>query len=571
MNRSRMFTLALGFLALAPAINAGPSGRPQPPRAPVGIHAEVILDEYEAVQLKKNPSMTPTDLDFYFVDLYKRLLSNTAVSGISLGVSWKRLEPHAPTGTGTDGYDWSWTDNLFLQVSAYNAANAGTPGFHPKTVQLGVSPGFNSPQWLLDKLPSCNYLFDHQEQAPPADGPPCGKATFNGFVEGGRKTANGVTTDIAKDLPMPWNPTYKSAWETFLKALAARYESCSEFVSIDVAGPTASSGEMILPSDLNTTGTQIGGLMPDKMWSILLKHFFTNPKLHDNDKAFVDEWEKAINMYGKIFSGITLAVNTGSGLPRFNGDEFTTKPTPSCSDNGTLDMDCQANCPKLNLDCAAETEIMTYFAQPTVGGPNGKSGASDGMRGFGPYIKELDLGEPAVKWLPQHTAVLGGLQFDRSFSMFPVEEGCIKDFPKKGAGKIAVSDTPAECLAPGTKMPPKFKYFNQATEGEYLISPEQAAYNVLLYFFTGTPAGGVYRQAMGAATLNYLQVYGPDIEYANSNPDLNVDVQEPTGPVTTAKATLDPANFTTVQVSAQTLLNQANEQLWSMALEPSIP
>jgi len=60
MNRSRMLTLALGFLALAPAIKAGPSGRPQPPRAPVGIHAEVILDEYKAVQLKKNPSMTTT-------------------------------------------------------------------------------------------------------------------------------------------------------------------------------------------------------------------------------------------------------------------------------------------------------------------------------------------------------------------------------------------------------------------------------------------------------------------------------------------------------------------------------
>ena len=370
---------------------------------------------------------------------------------------------------------------------------------------------------------------------------------------------------------MPWDPTYKSAWETFLTALAARYEPYSEFVSIDVAGPTASSGEIILPSDLNTTGAQIGGLTPDQMWSKLLEHFFTNPKLHDTDKAFVDEWEKAIDMYGKIFSGITLAVNTGSGLPRFDGAEFTTKPFPSCDVNGTLDMDCQANCPDLNLDCAAETEIMTYFAQPTVGGPNGKAGATDGMKGFGPCLKSLDLGEPTVKWLPQNTAVLGGIQFDTSFSMFPVAEGCIRDFPKTGATSIPVGQIPPACLAPDTTMPAKFVDYDQAKEAAYLISPEQAAYNVLLYFFTGTPAGGVYHQAMGAASLNYLQIYGPDIEYANKNPDLNVDVQEPTGPVATVSATLNPANFTTVEVSAQFLLNQANEQLWSMALEPVIP
>ena len=42
------------------------------------------------------------------------------------------------------------------------------------------------------------------------------------------------------ELPIPWNPYYKDAWHKFLKALADRYGSRTEFVSIAVAGPTAS-------------------------------------------------------------------------------------------------------------------------------------------------------------------------------------------------------------------------------------------------------------------------------------------------------------------------------------------
>lgn len=80
---------------------------------------------------------------------------------------------------------------------------------------------------------------------------------------------------------MPWDPPYKSAWETFLRALASRYESNPAFVSVSVAGPTASSEEMMLPAKQNTdaSATQIGGLTVNEMWDRLLKYQYAgHPK-----------------------------------------------------------------------------------------------------------------------------------------------------------------------------------------------------------------------------------------------------------------------------------------------------
>jgi hypothetical protein len=101
MNRSMILTLASGFLALALAHQANEPTQPQPPRAPAGIYAEVIMDEYEHDQVEKNPSITTADLELYFVSLYERLLSNKAVSGITLGVTWARLQPDAPAERAT--------------------------------------------------------------------------------------------------------------------------------------------------------------------------------------------------------------------------------------------------------------------------------------------------------------------------------------------------------------------------------------------------------------------------------------------------------------------------------------
>ena len=169
---------------------------------------------------------------------------------------------------------------------------------------------------------------------------------------------------------MPWNPLYKSAWRNFLIALAARYESNPAFVSISVAGPTASSEEMILPDNANTLPQeQFGGLLPNAMWLKLLAfHYPGRPAYQRSDQAFIDEWEAAIDMYGEIFSGVTLVATTGAGLSNLAARGFT---VPS---------DFTAACPHPNMDCAAETTILSYFGKPTVGGAYRRRSSAEALR-----------------------------------------------------------------------------------------------------------------------------------------------------------------------------------------------
>ena len=169
-------------------------------RRPRGIYAVVRVEEYIKQFQKGNPSR----LDAQFDSLYQSLLSNPAISGLTLQVQWDTLNPNPPTAL--NAYDWSSVDDAFDQASAWNTQNSASTG---KTIQLIVTAGFQSPQWVLNQIPSCNGLFQSPIQTPPAN---CGKATFQGFSEAGDST----------ELPLVWNPFYKSAWKTFLTALAAR-------------------------------------------------------------------------------------------------------------------------------------------------------------------------------------------------------------------------------------------------------------------------------------------------------------------------------------------------------------
>jgi hypothetical protein len=292
----------------------------------------VNIQENINVQTAANPSITPPELDAYFNNLYQEMFSNPAVSGVAIYENWARLNPNAPTAA--NAYDWSYLDDAFNHASAWNLQN---PAKAPKTIQLVPPPGFQTPQWVLDQIPSCDGLFQSPVQTPLST---CGKATFAGFVEGGGIRA----------LPMPWDPVYKSSWRTFLTALAARYGSNPAFVSIAVAGPTASSEEMILPDNANSDNpqTQFGaGIAPVAMWDQLLAfHYAGMAAYQKSDQAFIDEWDAAIDMYGQIFSGVTLVATTGAGLPNLSATGYT---IPSAF---------SGDCPKPNMDCAAETTIM---------------------------------------------------------------------------------------------------------------------------------------------------------------------------------------------------------------------
>jgi hypothetical protein len=513
MKRSTRYALLAGCLALWPAFG-------KTPRSPLGVYAYLGIKETTA-RFNQNLSGDPcapvndtkvTSTETYFVCLYQHLLENNSVSGIAFWGDWAHLNPNPPGSSGD--YDWSLVDDLFTQVADWNRKHAG---YAPKTVQLVATPGFNSPDWLKTQLFSCNFLFEAGGIAPPPQ-TACGKVTFSGFIEGGRD----LSTDapIAEDLPLPWDPTYKAAWKTFLTALNARYGSKSTLVSISVAGPSSSSEEMMLPGTKDTkSAPQIGGYTPEQMWEKLLEYNYSDPTYYNCDKAFIEEWENAINMYGSIFSDITLIMTTGGALPHLADTGFTV-PTA-----------LTAGCPQPNMDCAAETTILAYFMESKVGGANAKSTQTDGMKAGG--STNNDLGVPLVKLISYSTdlytlpskRILAGSQFAKSFSMnskSTVDEGSNKLFPNP--------------------------------------SPEQAEFNVLSWFFEDTLEGSYFgtvglaeRGDNGSDPLNYLQVNSIDVLYATKNASNEASVV---------------INGNPVKMTAQTLLNSASEALGNIAEKP---
>ena len=539
--------LVLSFLVLTPPLVAQPS-----PRRPRGIYAVVNIEENIKKAQAANASITPAELETYFVHFYQDLLGSPAVSGLAIWVNWSALNPNPPGAA--NAYDWTYPDDAFKEASAWSARN---PTKTLKTIQLVPLPGFQTPQWVMSQIPSCDGLLRSPVVTPPKM---CGKATIAGFVEG-----RGI-----RELPMPWNPVYKNAWRTFLTALAARYQSNPAFVSISVAGPTASSEEMILPDNANTPAQdQFGGLLPNAMWIKLLAfHFPGKPAYQRSDQIFIDEWEDAINLYGQIFSGVTLVVTTGDGFPNLAVQGFM---VPS---------EFSDACPHLNMDCAAEMTILSYFAKATVGGANAKAAQEDGMEAARVSLGRFNLGVDGIKLVARSTAqftspsaqVLGGAQFNSSFANFTLLEGCTSRFPPRPTDRPAACNIPPTCtiqmcipaacipqacLAPGVTQA-DLASFNTLRDvpKKDLISPEQALYNVQKVFFDGTAVASFFGATPGTTPLNYLQIYAADFLYADAH------VQAPQQVVETGGAS--------VSTSAQDLLNLASQKLLEIAEPASV-
>jgi hypothetical protein len=556
--------VALSYL-LAGTLSAQ-TGQPSErgPRRPLGIYAKVsISDDIAALKNAGSPT-TREALNDYFNNLYMEMLGNQAISGLTVVVHWDTVNPNPP-GAKHD-YDWRYVDDAFYQVKLWNENRSQNEA--PKTIQLIVTPGFQSPQWVLDNLQSCDGLFLDSvvEQFPPHD---CGKVTFLGFSEEADHT----------ELPIPWNPYYKDAWHKFLKALADRYGSRTEFVSIAVAGPTASSEEMIVPNDNNSPlQTQFGAFTPNDVWLWLLNWGYpTQPAYWDSDQAFIDEWNAAIDMYGTVFPGVTLIATTGSGLPSFSTTGFT---IPSAFKD---------DCKNLTMDCAAEATILSYFSESTTDPLSAKASQTSGLEAA--RTGDPDLGLAGVKHLSLQTAsltdpaaqILGGAQFNTSFSdstFHILKEGCTSTFPPDAGDKpkgchipsscnpqinsaacLPVACIPQACLAPGITtedLTADITFGN--VPADKLIPREQAEYNVLLDFFKKTPGSSVFGGAPGDAPLNYMQVYSNDIEYANCHVGDTAEVLESGG---------------TTWVSADTLLITASQTFMGIAepnpVSPALP
>ncbi len=483
------------------------------PRRPLGVYAKV--DPSDVIQSKTNKTWGP-----YFDCLYSQLVSNPAISGLTLQIHWDLVNPESGV------YNWSYVTNAFNQVSNWNAMNPGTQ----KNIQFIVTPGFNSPSWVLTNIlnadGSCDPLFGVTGCSTCTN---CGIVTFVGYNE----NADGNL------LPLPWNLTYKVAWSNFLYVLNQQFGNNPELVSVSIAGPTGGSDEMILPNDENTcpchavipntcgnicptnaaAEPQPNGLMPSAMWNELIeKHYglsYTN-----SNQPFIEEWEKAIDLYDGIFHNLTLVVIPGDG----EGFPFAT----NAPNTNPL---CQYS---PDSSCTAIACILSYFENKRSINGNGKASQVSGLRGSGITLTNRDADLGGVKLLSAQSQaldtwdqIIGGAQFDHAFSA---------------------------CF-PGTNC-----------------APEQDEFNVLATFFNGTQAvggttnfAGLFSQVSGedtvnapltnSAPLNYLQVYYQDVLYAGTNGCTTIDngAGGKKGQIT---------------VSAQDLLNQASQLLFTIGETP---
>jgi hypothetical protein len=408
-------------------------------RRPRGIYAVAVLDQAGAFK-------GGADL--------AALAGNPAVSGLAIRAPWSTLQP------AKDRYDFSKLDAAFAVAAAKH-----------KTIQLILLPGFNTPSWVLDEIVSCDDLKGPASSAASAEAgrrgraarrggeptagrrgtaggssstetpsAPCGKQTFE-VSEGGRHGQR-------QALPLPWNPTYKAYWKTFLAAVEARFGANDAFVSIAVTGPTAESAEIIVPR----TGDQL------ERWAQLLELSYRDPSYHRTDKAFIEEWEAATTMFGQVFRNVTIVLTRGSGLPSFSKGQ----------------------------GAEAQAAIVSSFGRQAVGS-NMKATQTSGLKA----CRDTEGGIKGVKEMALDRSlsppVLGGAQFDTSFSEKPASEGCA-----------------ASCDAEAP-----------ACRG---VTPKDALGNVLAIYFEETPAGGAFHSTTGRAAMNYLQIYAPDIAYAGAQP-----------------------------------------------------
>jgi hypothetical protein len=531
------------------------------PRVPMGVYARISLDsiyknamtvvgsDTSAAELspRRSPDATLAPLDATVVNYITALLDNPAVSGIAAESSWGLLNPGNPGPDLSDpapgSYNWGPLDDLFIAVNQWNTANADLP---PKTIQFLLIPGFASPGWVLSDIDdsvcgtgikpvsctgSCDGLFMTPYPSPivPAVSNKCGYTTIFYRVE-----ADPIEQ---LPLPLPWNAVYKNDWKAFLTAFnkqVLEQPSHTAFVSIAVAGPTASSTEMILPSSdnqkpgLNSAGLlalktgkkgvvppgekPVGFAVPDA-WNALLHNFYAPDADYQNsDLAFLDEWNDAIDAYGKIFSGITLILTTSTdALPDFPANTDESLLVPALGFGSDCDDGPLASIRAMN--CSAVTQVLAHFTRPSVGGKNAKSTQENGMTAS---RDGSDLGTNAVKWLAMISAsgkavlpgtsdsiprILGGMQFSTLFS--------------DSTFNSRLGGSPLQAEGCPTFPKPLCKG----------LMPSKGLDNVQkLSFFPGTPAGPVWDASLSVdyshwiysyAPMNYTQIYDSDILYGS--------------------------------------------------------
>jgi hypothetical protein len=584
---------------------------------PQGIYVVVLAGDLYSKAQTANPENPDLALTQYF----SLLLGEPEVAGLLFSAAWSNLNPNDPTvyptastancpatpsTVTTAGYVWNILDDAFCAIKTWNKENLKAP---PKTLQLVIQPGFNSPGWLFSSyLSPCDFLFETPLTLPsnPSD---CGYTNIFLKPESKKKTQ--------LPFPLPWNSIYKTKWLTFLQNLNEHItDSNAEafVVSIAVAGPTATSAEMILPNRSNNPDTltvpaagipsgysAAVGVTANSAWNCLLANYYgampaSGASYLNSDRAFIEEWAAAIDTFGTVFSGMTLVVTTGNGLPDFSNE--TGGPVPGCGLGVLAPVpstiaapqaflpDCAVqppHNPPFPMDCAAEAAILAYFAEPPVGGPNAKATEEDALAaGDDVDSSLLTLSNASVKWLsattrdglqavtgnplspgsmPVLSRMLGGLQFGE-----PVSTS--SDTAFEGCPYRACKDGPAGYCAPAPGSTGGCTPLSSTG-----ASVEQALLNVLQVYFAGTFWAGNFgappsllNNTVGApdAPMSYLQVWDTDILYAAGFGKCTVEDLMASPPKLTCKKSLNSMHTVPlggVSYNAQGLLKLAGKYI----------
>ena len=135
----------------------------------------------------------------------------------------------------------------------------------------------------------------------------------------------------------------------------ARYQANPTLVSVDVAGPSAASTETLMPDNANTgSQPQFLDILPNAMWLKLLAFAYPGQTAYQkSDQAFIDQWNAAIDTFGKVFSGVTLVLWAEPGLPNLAATGYA---VPAAFKDA---------CPTVDMDCAAVTTILAHFVDPS--------------------------------------------------------------------------------------------------------------------------------------------------------------------------------------------------------------
>ena len=561
-------------------------------RMPFGVYAHVDIEDVLPGLVAKFPNIeirqsatqacavvraSPSDraaLHLALQGFYTTLLSDEAISGITAGVHWCRVQIENPDKNDAvcgisavpcypHGNDWSYVDDIFTAVHNYNIATHAN-----KTVQLIVTPGVYSPSWLTDGalLESCDPLFDGRKSSLPN----CGMVTFNPYPE--QKLALHTTDLLVLPMPLPWSTRYLDYWHRFLEDLATRYGIDQALVSVIMAGPTCSTTEMILPNTANGS-LQNSGMEADQAWQVLIGNSFKNNidyAMHPA-QVFVDYWERAIGAYERIFlnSKLTLILTPDDykNMPEFTG---TSLPLPHLRNELALDFAnfYTDNCNNASLPISCQTKATVAFylavhpAPPSLNGNIAKGTSVGGMRA-GSQLSTGQIDVPGMKLLsadpPPFTAnhrslpggpLLGGAQFDHNLTKFDLTDDSYQ--PSTNAfSPVSENFQDQACLS---------------TQPNCVgtVSVEQGAFQVFANFFSGTTAAYLFDAGTTIppigfqAPVQFVDVTWRDVMYAVS---------------TAGKCTLASTTTSTHfpgKTLMQDVLNQADYGLKIIAGRPNV-